>query len=446
MQVKFPVKEVMRNKTRILNHAELLRAKIDIGRRMGIFAEGADMAVERPELIEKCLMQFKAKKITAVEVLQIINSSVSARISEAEFTAMTATAYQAGLVEMHLTDKCNCRCPRCYYGSNKKDVFPFEKLDRVAEMRPRAIVLVGGGEPTVYRSRGKHLADAMDLFGISLPGVQFGLITNGIIMPPEHEKVTSMLNWTRLSIDAATQQTYAVVKGKDVHDISRTFSNLETYLESPVPFVGAGFLFSSLNVFESADFLRRVFLIVSKSQERMDKINVQFRPMRPSTEYLRRVAIGKMKFEFSVKRGQLKDVMARFKRLKAGLGAGFTEFVETRTNFAEVFKGNTKYSGAEFDFCSFPLLYRLVRASGAIYPCFVCVDPEKQENIMGNILTDEDYMMRVGLLSYLYAAKIISFCTKDGCRLSRNNNIVSEAVRTGVFQRPVGPASENYFF
>ncbi|MFA5097446.1 MAG: radical SAM protein [Candidatus Margulisiibacteriota bacterium] len=438
--------DVMRNPRRMLNHSGLLRTKIEIGKRLDIFTmPGTVPSASTMKNLDR-LHLLKIGQAEALDTLSFLASRASPALSQKEAISLMVTAYSCGLVELHLTDRCNCRCPGCYYGNFKSDVFPFDGLDHVGEMQPKAITLVGGGEPTVYRSDEKTLADAMTrLSGLS-PGVQFGLITNGVALPPQEEQVLGQLTWTRLSIDASTQGTYERIKGAGRHSLDATLNNLRSYLDSPIPYVGAGFLFSSLNISEAVDFLKLIYGIVIEKPGRIDKTNVQYRAMRPSTQDFEAISAGTAFFEYAITEDQLAAAKEQYSELMSNSSPSFREFAETNSNFGSVLKGNTTYTGADFDFCAFPLLYRLVRPSGLIYPCFVSIDLDRQENIMGNILTDDDYRITVGLLSYLYASKIISYCSKDGCRLSRNCHIADDAVRTGNFERPEGPARESYFF
>lgn len=440
------LKEVMRNKNRILNHGDLLRKKIALGRELKLFPDPASTVDPRVEVNLGLLKLLRARRISATEALAKISAGLMPAQTEAEITHNMVNAYLAGQVELHLTDRCNCRCPGCYYGSQKKDVFPFQHLSRVGEMQPRSIVLVGGGEPTIYQSGGRELLDSVLELESMSPGIQFGLITNGIAVPEQREELFSRLRWVRLSIDAATQSTYEIIKGREVHAIGKTIDNLKAYLDSDIPFVGAGFLFSSLNIHESLDFLQLIYSVAAQRQKWLDRINIQFRPMRPSTEIFEGVSRGTLDFKYAIKGEQIDAIRQQHDALMGRADANFADFIKTKTNTAELFKGNTSYVGEDFDFCSYAFLYRLIRPSGNVYPCFVSIDLEKAENTMGNILRDNDYRLRVGLLSYLYASKVISYCSKNGCRLSRNNHIPSAAATSGQFVRPSGSAHEDYFF
>jgi len=126
-----------------------------------------------------------------------------------------------------LSDLCNLDCPGCAYrmsGYPSSELFidpkaaiprnPNRMLETAlvesvlrdcAEMGTRAVEMTGGGEPTVHPDCAHLLDYAQNL------GLDTALITNGILLP-KIGAPAARTQWLRISIDAATPETYARVR------------------------------------------------------------------------------------------------------------------------------------------------------------------------------------------------------------------------------------------
>lgn len=118
--------------------------------------------------------------------------------------------------EINLTNRCNLACIFCSE-MNYRGQFPDVEvdadkfLDSVRVMKKhgvRAVVLVGGGEPTIHRQFSKIA------FGVKEIGIEVGLITNGLTLYRIIEEVKDF-SWVRVSLDAGTAETFAKLKCRD---------------------------------------------------------------------------------------------------------------------------------------------------------------------------------------------------------------------------------------
>ena len=171
-------------------------------------------------------------------------------------------------MEFHPSDVCNLTCCGCTYGHDDPDrrplpiSFPFHEIKTIAQMKPRSMVIIGGGEPALYRS-GKHgFQEVVDEICSTNPGIALALVTNGTHKPPGDWP--NRFSWIRLSLDAATEETYSAFRGKPMFD--RVIQNFLDYLDHDVRYVGISFLFARSNVRDYAAVARFIFALVRKKK------------------------------------------------------------------------------------------------------------------------------------------------------------------------------------
>lgn len=109
---------------------------------------------------------------------------------------------------------CNYDCPGCEYAAvnrrykSQMDISRFlSLLDELRDMGVDSVELCGGGEPTLY----PHLTDVI-VHGRKR-GLSLGLLTNGSHLSGRNALVIAReLSYVRISLDAATDDTYSKVK------------------------------------------------------------------------------------------------------------------------------------------------------------------------------------------------------------------------------------------
>jgi sulfatase maturation enzyme AslB (radical SAM superfamily) len=329
-----------------------------------------------------------------------------------------------GLLEVHPTDVCNLKCAKCYY-KRSDATFPLRSLpDVLAWARPKAIAIVGGGEPTLYSDphSGADFADFVQTIKRCLPRAQIGLITNGVSVPPGDW--LGLVDWLRVSVDAATRDTYRRVKGDDKFD--QVISNLLVYLRSPVPHVGAGFLFNSINVAEATEFIAFMKRTLdSMAASVVEKFNIQFRPIR-NRPWLEASGTAQPT------RMQLCADSESIARVKEGLynlrnDPAFEKFMDATSNWEKFFDAPAGES--YFDRCYRALSFRLLRPNGDVYPCFAHTG--NPQHRLGNVL-ESDFPKAAAVCS-LCAIHFFNcngaFCSPSHCPLSRENAICTEFFR-----------------
>jgi len=126
---------------------------------------------------------------------------------------------------------CNYDCVGCEYTDvNRRENHQMDLslllrlMEELREAGVDSVEFCGGGEPTLY----PHLNEAV-LYGRRL-GFSIGLLTNGSNLRGQlAQTVAKELSYVRVSLDAATAKTYALVKrpkSADFDDITGSIKNL----------------------------------------------------------------------------------------------------------------------------------------------------------------------------------------------------------------------------
>ena len=114
-------------------------------------------------------------------------------------------------INLDLTSSCNFSCPHCVDSGiiNTGKYLEFDTIQKTVDtLRDNgllSIILLGGGEPTLHKDFGKIVSY------IKSKGLQLGIVTNGSRLF-QVAKIVDLLqdeDWLRISIDAATEQTFA---------------------------------------------------------------------------------------------------------------------------------------------------------------------------------------------------------------------------------------------
>lgn len=175
-------------------------------------------------------------------------------------------------IELGTTNLCNNKCPFCCGYKDreehaekltKKQVF--DLLFDAKTVGVKSITFTGDGEPTCHPDWLEFIKYTHEL------GMDVGLITNGC---KDFSEAVPFCEWIRVSIDAATPETYQKQHGVDL--FNQVLNNLEEaiekkeYCESSCT-IGVGFLTCRDSNHEIVDF--------AKLMAKYDVNYVQYRPL-----------------------------------------------------------------------------------------------------------------------------------------------------------------------
>lgn len=125
-------------------------------------------------------------------------------------------------VDLILSDLCNQSCKFCSYrmeGYQANQMFDdsrmmteekaYEILEDCRDLGVKGIVFQGGGEPTVHYRFPEIFSRACDY---GKDGIRAALISNGVRIGMELATIVVRAAWVRISLDAATEETYCAVR------------------------------------------------------------------------------------------------------------------------------------------------------------------------------------------------------------------------------------------
>lgn len=272
---------------------------------------------------------------------------------------------QIASLTLHFTENCNLKCQHCSYALQKKEVeVKDDVIDEVLSHNPFYTCIVGGGEPTFLRDEDRF-NDILNRF----PDRRCYIISNGVIIPKHIENWRRKIDFYRVSLDAASPETYLKIHGVDYYFKVR--SNIEKLLKKGVNKVGVTFVNQKNNFHEIFDFLKEMAPYFYKYGHRFF---VKIKPLR-AYDYLLPI------------KNELDEIYLRIEK-EASKSILFRRFLEEATNFTELpgmyIPIDKEHPVSEK--CYYSLLYVLVTCEGIVYPCGLM--SRKQKNSIGNLNKD----------------------------------------------------------
>ncbi|MDX9689026.1 MAG: radical SAM protein [Alphaproteobacteria bacterium] len=337
----------------------------------------------------------------------------------------TGGTINPALVEFHITDRCDLRCPYCTYSDRNGARFPYEDLPKIAQLQPRALVIAGGGEPSLYNV-GEHTTEHVLLrLRELLPKTKFGFITNGAAFPGN--KAASVLDWVRISLDAHSSETHQKQKNGNSFSYESRIAVLNLWASSGVKNVGIGYLLNKSSLGVAADFTKAMFDVTKLMSSGKDRINVQFRLTCgiqscscPSSNYAAEDRLQSPDLTETWKNellSQKEKVISLMRK-----DSEFDDFVRTQTNFVDPSLSTPNSPVDDFDRCRISLLRCLVRADGSIFPCVM--KATSGAAAAGNILTDDARSIASGLGAFYRLDSDRCSGAEKCCRIDGKKNVL----------------------
>lgn len=155
-------------------------------------------------------------------------------------------------VEIDLTNRCSSACPWCAGFLHREESTAELSIDLVtrilgelADIGVKSVVFTGGGDPTMHREWIEAIRTA------SAYGLRIGLVTNGVI---DVREVVACCEWIRFSVDAATEDMYALQHGRREH-FARVLKHVKAAaLVKDGCTIGVGFVTSRMTQHEIRPF------------------------------------------------------------------------------------------------------------------------------------------------------------------------------------------------
>jgi radical SAM protein with 4Fe4S-binding SPASM domain len=260
-------------------------------------------------------------------------------------------------VEFYVGLVCNLRCPYCYlpYKGKLEDELPIMTLlKRLADLGMKSIEILGG-EPFIYADKLSYLFDFVKVNRIALTSIS----TNGTIFDSNitYKLMKSNVKHLQISLDAATEKTYKIVRGGREGLFNRVLENAKKFVQMNMP-VTASFVLMKPNISEITQFVELTNEIGIK--------RISFGAMNPIGE-------GKNVREWVLTQEDYKNAKKEIDKIKGKY-----------KNIYITLKNETDIRG---DLCSAGISKIAVLPNGDLYPCGLFVgEPEfKLGNIMNEI-------------------------------------------------------------
>jgi MoaA/NifB/PqqE/SkfB family radical SAM enzyme len=422
---------VARNLLKPLNHLDFLRRQEEIAVKLNLHNTLTPQDVF--DLNYGLLQKHQQRQLTTDAFLEHLAGQLSLegrRTATDEIRPLLRQYATVRHMEFHPSDVCNLTCRGCTYGHDDPATkpapvnFPLREIGRMALLKPRSMVIIGGGEPALYRQGKYGFQELIDEITEQCPGIALALTTNGTFKPPGDWP--NKFDWLRLSLDAATPGTYRRFRGKALfHKVVKNFLD---YLDYAVPFVGLSFLFARSNVHEYAAVANFVYHLVKREKpHHLGKVNIQYRPLRRDPHDYRE------SFKEAIS-DQQRDRAAREVRALWQNSRGVRDFIKNQTNITAILGGNS-HPAYDFSRCFYSQTFKIVRANGDLRPCFIrVVEPDF---ILGNIIDDP---LETITLNTLYVGAIRKpDCDSEGCRQCHVNYVFEQGLK-GALQPSSSPA------
>ncbi len=428
-----------RNRSRALNHLPDVRER-------QVLLEAIKKNLNALKLLKEHFFGRIPVEQAASQLLKEL-STVDPRLRDLSSKELLTGFIRRDLIEFHASDDCNLRCRSCTYFQDDHATrpnpvsYPYHSLVTLMDLiQPKAITIVGGGEPTLYDSEGRSLGDLVSALGSGLFGYApaLGIISNGIIWPTGNTHWHKYVSWFRVSLDYGTDKSYYENKGKDLFGtvVENVFRLLR---DTKIPQVGIGFLYNPNNLSDIGALLSLFGeKMLGEYRRYLSRFNIQLRPWRSPVG---RPSIN----EHTITN---KDVEDTFRNIQARIAAfpELEEFIRTHTNIAV----NLLVRGAReqiepFPECYFGLAKVVVRADGTLYPCFRVAARSDQSFCAGNIISDAPEKIALRQL-YIHTATIPAQCLPEPekCLFAVFNNILDRGISGNLRADP--EVREDYFF
>ncbi len=130
-------------------------------------------------------------------------------------------------IEISLIGACNHRCTFCGldfmgYQNRKLDIAILkDRIMELSKMGVKSVMYGGEGEPLLH----KKIAEVIE--ATQGNGIDTAVTTNGVFLKPElTQRILSKLKWVKISINAGSEETYALIHRTRKEDFNTVIKNI----------------------------------------------------------------------------------------------------------------------------------------------------------------------------------------------------------------------------
>lgn len=374
--------------------------------------------------------------------IESIKEKVDAINDKVQFNAKSVS-----MIELQLTDKCNLNCPNCHFRNQGDISMQYEWLDLInTEIRPKAISLAGGGEPTLY----PFFDTVVEKLKFTENKPQIGLITNGVYIP--NGVWQNLMDWIRVSLYTVQDGLYS---GKNKSMLNLVLDNIEKYMRmDELGMLGVSILFYHGNSTDCVDLAYEIYEMFTRSGRDIAKFNLQFKRafilMNPY-EIDARMHSENVALNFSDEEiAQATELYERYCEKKPEFKA-FLNTCSNIQNMMSIDKRNIAIAqtdlsvdnGCNITRCYTSLEHRLITPDGYVYPCPTVAEMRNRSFAIGHI-TDSMDEFRKKVEKYYNGDN--ACCNSKFCRHSEHNKIVESCYNGEIAASYTNEIHGDFFF
>jgi len=401
------------NMNRITAHFPLFSYKLLKAIKLGLLIDGS---------FNTLIDEYLSKNISQIELIGKL--AVNVKLPIKDYRRQLLSLIQLGMVEFHPTDICNNHCKGCIFSQSSnvyiptRKIFPYSNLDVFRNILPKTMILVGGGEPTIYRDGEYCFTDLISRIVGIVPGIRLGLVTNGIYKP-EFNGWEKHIDFVRISLGAHNRELYIKNKGSDSFD--KILENATNYIKSTIPLVSFNYMINRETFEYCIEYARYIYRFVKEHvPQHLSKCSVQYRALIYSPN-LSRIT------NKTLESDNLDVLPEQIEAMRKAISLIYFSreefnFIINNTNLEDCLQGTKSHNPEPFDYCVHALIFGQIRANGNVQPCNVRSDDpavrlgdiESEEGLIhlavkqfkvffkdiGDKLCDAQYCRRHGKNSY----------------------------------------------
>jgi len=399
------------NIERNLGHEPLFAFKILVASKLGVLLDGR---------LNPKVMEYLDNSISLKEL--VVDLAFLSGFSKDDVKEKLLSIARFGMMEFHPTDICNMKCKGCILSqsptrdTDKRKFFPYGKVDMFRYLRPKTLIIVGGGEPTLYKDRGHDFKGLLERLVEFLPGIRFGLITNGVYKPDfsEYEK---FFDYVRISLGSHTERSYKERKGRNF--FKKTLENSLSYIGSNVTHVGFNYMINRNTIASSIEFAKFILNFLKENvPDKIDKCSIQYRAIVYPPNIVKKTGRSLMDDSLDVLPFQINEFYEYIDKIAPSSEEG--RFIIENTNLEDCLQGTRSHNPKGFEFCIKPLIFGQIRTNGIVQTCNVRSDDPVVA--LGNFETIEGLMhMALKQFRVMYKDVGDDLCDSVNCRRHARN-------------------------
>ena len=334
---------------------------------------------------------------------------------------------EADMIELQLTDRCNLNCFHCHFRNQGDLQLKREWISLILnEIKPKAISLAGGGEPTLYPDFDKVIKELKS--GSSNPDI--GLISNGVYIPEGNWP--AQMKWIRISLYSIIEEKYA---GKKASIQERVLDNISKYMEmASLNMLGVSLLYYKGNVVDCIKLSFELYKRLVKSGRKAQNFNIQFkRAFVINDPRVTSHQTYQQSLEILPDMLEIQEAIKLKKELSI-VSENFGKFIDECTNYKQLEEMEAKGTDAilvktmknriipdNYPHCYVALISRLITPDGYVYTCPTIAEHREIQLALGHI-TDSEELFNDRLIHFFECRE--PWCNSYFCRNNFHNKIV----------------------